>query len=61
MLDDLVRVLAKQYLRRKTWYQSVGIKVDKVKEARNAQAKEPAKKKGRKLLAQFQVARPARH
>lgn len=27
MLDDKVRVLAKQYLRRKTWYRSVGITI----------------------------------
>jgi superfamily II DNA or RNA helicase len=31
LLDDLVRVLAKQYLRRKSWYKSVGINIEKVR------------------------------
>lgn len=28
ILDDLVRVFARQYLRRKAWYRSVGLKID---------------------------------
>lgn len=37
MLDDYVRVLAKQYLRRRTWYKSVGIRVTRLKEVKDAQ------------------------
>lgn len=62
MLDDLVRVLAKQYLRRRQWYKSVGIKVDsnrKGKVSANAQAQNKVQRQGRarRLL---QVSRPRR-
>jgi superfamily II DNA or RNA helicase len=39
IVDDYVRVLAKQFLRRKVWYNSVNIKVTKAKEVGNARQK----------------------
>jgi superfamily II DNA or RNA helicase len=50
MLDDLVRVLAKQYIRRRSWYRSVGIKVDSNRKgkvsANGHQAQDKVQRKG---------------
>jgi superfamily II DNA or RNA helicase len=59
-LDDYVRVLAKQYLRRRAWYKSVGIKVEGVKKHAKKGKGAAKAKAGRKFLNHFQVARPAR-
>lgn len=66
MLDEYVRVLVKQWLRRRRWYRSVGIDVKSMKEVRNDQEKaqarrdKPAKSKGRLVQTALQVARPRR-
>lgn len=64
LLDDLCRPLAKQYLRRRTWYKSVGIKVEKVRsqddKKRKGKTRRTQAKKGRLGNRLYQVARPRR-
>lgn len=64
LLDDLVRVLAKQYLRRRAWYKSVGIHVEKVrphaKQIRKGKVRRTEAEEGRKRRRVLQVARPGR-
>jgi superfamily II DNA or RNA helicase len=67
LLDDLVRVLAKQFLRRKLWYKGAnGITLGKVvknegkvRKGKDAQVNAKAQD-GRKLRDRFRVARPGR-
>jgi superfamily II DNA or RNA helicase len=64
MLDDLVRVLAKQYIRRRSWYKSVGIKVasnqkGKVNANAYAKAQDQVQRQG-KARRIFSVSRPRR-
>lgn len=64
LLDDLVRVLAKQFLRRKLWYKGAnGITLGKVVKNEGKAIKDTAKpeaKEGRKLRDRLRVARPRR-
>ena len=63
LLDDLVRVLAKQFLRRKLWYKGAnGITLGKVvkNEGKAIKDAEPEAKEGRGLRDRLRVARPRR-
>ena len=50
ILDDLVRVFARQYLRRKAWYRSVGIKIDTKGKGDSHGLHTPVKAKARRLV-----------
>lgn len=58
MLDEFVRVLVKQFKRRKKWYESVDIKIAKLKKKGKAHA--PDKKKRRIIHSALKVSRPGR-
>lgn len=65
LLDDLVRCLAKQYLRRRTWYKSVNIPITKVRkygdsESSKAKVRRPKGKTRRRASRLFAVARGGR-
>jgi len=63
MLDDLCTPLIKQWVRRRTWYKSVGIKVEKVRKhdkKRKDEVRRTKTKKGRLGQRLYQVARPRR-
>lgn len=63
LMDDLVTALAKQYLRRRTWYKSVGIHIEKVRphvKVRTDEKRRTETPKGRLGNRLYQVARPGR-
>lgn len=60
MLDDLVRVLVKQYLRRRTWYKSVGIQVGKVVDYGQDEATAVRRAKSAQGRKRDRIFRPAR-
>jgi superfamily II DNA or RNA helicase len=64
LVDEFVRPLVKQWLRRRTWYRSVGITTERVvkygKGRNRRDDVRPEKKEGRKLHRLLKVARPNR-
>lgn len=61
LVDEFVRPLTRQWLRRRTWYRSVNIKVERmVRYGKGKNRRQPKKKGGRKFRRLFKVATPNR-